>query len=114
MFAGAELGSADRPAAHGASCFVSVEQAKNKYAYERIPQPRITSRFFARDDNGAKLRPRGYTQRDTIDLGWPGVEPTLGDSGRSRPLPKSVILSGFSAAPFPSHPSPCRPFPTRP
>lgn len=31
-------------------------------------------------------------------LGWPGVEPTLGDSSRSRPLPKSVTPSGYSVA----------------
>jgi hypothetical protein len=31
-------------------------------------------------------------------MGRPGVEPQLGDSSRYRPLPKSVILSGFSVA----------------
>jgi hypothetical protein len=31
-------------------------------------------------------------------MGWPGVEPKLGDSSRFRPLPKSVILQGYSAA----------------
>jgi hypothetical protein len=48
----------------------------------------------------------------TILLGWPGVEPKLEDSSRFRPLPKSVTLSGFSAAPFPNHPYRFRPFPT--
>lgn len=31
------------------------------------------------------------------DDGTARVEPTLGDSGRSRPLPKNINLSGFSA-----------------
>ena len=47
-------------------------------------------------------------------IGWPGVEPTPGDSSGSRPLPKSVIPSDFSAAPFPEHPVRYRPLPTCP
>jgi hypothetical protein len=47
-------------------------------------------------------------------MGWPGVEPTLGGSGESRPLPKSVILSGFFAPRFPDDAVRSRAFPTAP
>ena len=47
-------------------------------------------------------------------MGWPGVEPTLGGSGQSRPFPNSIILYGFFAPSFPADTIRSRPFPTAP
>ena len=62
----------------------------------------------------ASLSGGNARQVKTILLGWPGVEPTLGGSGESRPLPKSVILSGFFAPSFPTDTVASRPLPTTP
>jgi hypothetical protein len=61
----------------------------------------------------AAERAKAYRTRRSL-VAPTGIEPLLGGSGESRPLPNRVILQGYFVALLPTDPVHSRPFPTAP
>jgi hypothetical protein len=72
--------------------------------FDAARQPNGNRRFFLTTKNARQI--------ERFFIAPTGIEPTLGGSGQSRPLPKSVILSGFFASRFPTDTVRSRLFPT--